>query len=71
MISATSALSKSYLVLKSMNMKHTIQEKVGSTWLVEAVEDYQDYLDAWLRTEDNEVWLRTLGRSRSTSLKTA
>ena len=32
MISATSAISKSYLVLKSMNMKHTIQEKVGSTW---------------------------------------
>ena len=45
MISATSAISKSYLVLKSMNMKHTIQEKVGSTCL-EAVFE-------WVTLKDN------------------
>ena len=56
-----------------MRNKEQQRQKVKFTLvgLVEAVEDYQDYLDAWLRTEDNEVWLRTLGRSRSTSLKTA
>ena len=38
MISATSAISKSYLVPKSMNEKHSIQEKVGSTWIGECLD---------------------------------